>query len=76
MKISDIITLSEDVAVGSVVSDSIAGIAAPLFGSKRMIRRAVDPNNYTGIGKKKKRTEGYATPVKVRGNDKNGLSSK
>jgi hypothetical protein len=71
MKISDIINhLNEDAVAGSTMAGNIASVNFPLFGDKKMIRRAVDPNGYLGDGKQKKRGTGYVHPVKVRGNDK------
>jgi hypothetical protein len=72
MKISDVITLDEDAVAGTTMAGNIASVNFPLFGDKKMIRRAVDPNGYLGDGKQKqkKRTTGYVHPVKVKGNDK------
>ena len=71
MKISDIINhLNEDAVAGTTMAGNIASVNFPLFGDKKMIRRAVDPNGYLGDGKQKKRSTGYVHPVKVRGNDK------
>jgi len=62
MKIIDII-MNEDADASSTASGDIATVAFPLFGKKKMIRRAVDPKGYLGQGKKK--SVGYANPVKV-----------
>jgi len=56
MRIKDIITEEGDTA--GTLSSSIATVAFPLFGDKKMIRRAVDPNNY--LKKKKKVKESAA----------------
>lgn len=50
MRISDII--KEDGSVGGTGAASVATVAMPLFGDKKMIRRAVDPFGYLS-GKKK-----------------------
>lgn len=42
---------------------AVASIAMPLFGDKKMIRRAVDPNGYLGDGKIKQPSVGYTKPV-------------
>ena len=66
MKIRDII--SEDADGGAAMSTSSADIATvnfPLFGKKKMIRRAVDPNGYLPT-KKKKASVGYVNPIKVK----------
>lgn len=70
MKISDIINLNEEASAGATSAGNIASVNFPLFGDRKMIRRAVDPNGYLGNGKKKKGSTGYTHPVKVRGNDK------
>ena len=67
MKISDII-LNEDAEVGTTMAGNIASVSFPLFGKKKMIRRAVDPNGYLGDGKYTKKNVGYVNPVKVKKN--------
>lgn len=67
MKITEIINEDAD---GGISAGSFASVNFPLFGDRKMIRRAVDPNGYLGDGKKKKGSTGYTHPVKVRGNDK------
>lgn len=67
MKITEIIYEDAD---GGISAGSFASVAFPLFGKKKMIRRAVDPNGYLGNGKKNKGSTGYIHPVKVKGNDK------
>jgi len=66
MKISDIITLNEDAEAGTTMAGNVASVNFPLFGKKKMIRRAVDPNGYLGDGKKKNNSVGYVNPVKVK----------
>ena len=68
MKIRDIITEDADGSGdgGAAMSTSYSDIATvnfPLFGKKKMIRRAVDPNGYLPK-KKKKASVGYVNPVK------------
>lgn len=67
MKISDII-LSEDASAMATTSADMASVAFPLFGKKKMIRRAVDPKGYLGDGKPK--NVGYVHPVKPKGKKK------
>lgn len=52
MKIKDII-LNEDADAGSTAAADFASVSFPLFGKKKMIRRAVDPNGYLNPKKKK-----------------------
>jgi|TARA_R110002074_G_scaffold195479_1_gene361820 hypothetical protein len=52
MKIRDIVT--EDAEAGTTMAGNIASVTFPLFGDKKMIRRAVDPKNHLGKKKKKK----------------------
>lgn len=54
MRISDIIKIKEDASAGATGAAGIATVAMPLFGDKKMIRRAVDPNGYM-FGKKKRK---------------------
>lgn len=64
MKIHEIIledTSSAD--IGATGYSNIANVAFPLFGKKKMIRRAVDPNGY--IGYAKAYTGGYKHKVKT-----------
>ena len=63
MKISDII-LNEDADVGTTMAGNVASVTFPLFGKKKMIRRAVDPNGYLGDGKYTPKNVGYVHPVK------------
>ena len=58
MRISDIRPkkIEEDASAGATGAAGIATVAMPLFGSKKMIRRAVDPNGYM-FGKKKRKVE-------------------
>ena len=67
MKIHDII--QEDADIGTSMAGNFASIAFPLFGKKKMIRRAVDPNNYLGSSKKPY-TGGYKKKVKVKNENK------
>ena len=64
MKIYDIIT--EDADEGSTMAGNVASVSFPLFGKKKMIRRAVDPKGYLGDGKIKKQSTGYNTEVKLK----------
>lgn len=64
MKISDII-LNEDAEIGTSMAGNFASVNFPLFGKKKMIRRAVDPNGYLD-GTKKKESVGYVNQVKVK----------
>lgn len=64
MKIYDII--NEDADAGSTMAGNIASVSFPLFGKKKMIRRAVDPKGYLGDGKRKKPSVGYNKEVKVK----------
>ncbi|MDA9302583.1 hypothetical protein N9578_00010 [bacterium] len=63
MKIIDII-INEDADAGATASADMASVVFPLFGKKKMVRRAVDPKGYLGAGKIK--SVGYANPVKVK----------
>ena len=67
MKIRDII--QEDAEAGTTMAGNFASVAFPLFGKKKMIRRAVDPNNYLGSSKKPY-TGGYTKKVKVKNANK------
>lgn len=58
MRIKDIINEEGDVA--GTNASSIAAVSFPLFGDKKMIRRAVDPNNYL---KKKRKVKESATDL-------------
>ena len=64
MKVFDII--SEDADGGSSMAGNFASVSFPLFGKKKMIRRAVDPKGYLGDGKLKLPKVGYNKPVKVK----------
>ena len=55
MKIRDIVI--EDAEAGTTMAGNIASVSFPLFGDKKMIRRAVDPKGYLGKKKKKKVTK-------------------
>ena len=55
MKIRDIVI--EDAEAGTTMAGNIASVSFPLFGDKKMIRRAVDPKGYLGKKKKKKITK-------------------
>jgi hypothetical protein len=59
MRISDII--KEDGSVGGTGAASVATVAMPLFGDKKMIRRAVDPFGYLSGKKKPKVAENVIT---------------
>jgi hypothetical protein len=68
MRIHELITnnISEDASAGAVDASSVnpGGIAFPLFGPKKMARRAVDPMGYTTPKKKKKNPQPYTKKVK------------
>ncbi len=64
MKINDIIY--ESISAGGMGSGSFASVNFPLFGKKKMIRRAVDPKGYLGDGKIKKPKVGYNQEVKTK----------
>lgn len=64
MKIYDII--NEEADAGSTMAGNVASVAFPLFGKKKMIRRAVDPKGYLGDGKLKKQPTGYNKEVKLK----------
>ena len=68
MKISDIITETADAA--TTTSGVFASVAFPLFGKKKMIRRAVDPKGYLGDADVKKTGVVYVNPVKVKTNER------
>jgi hypothetical protein len=68
MKINDII--SETTGEGSIGSGVFASVAFPLFGKRKMIRRAVDPHGYLESGKKSKKSVGYVNPVDTKGKQK------
>ena len=63
MKVFEIII--EDADGGSSMAGNFASVSFPLFGKKKMIRRAVDPKGYLGDGKLKLPKVGYNKPVKV-----------
>jgi hypothetical protein len=65
MKIVDIINETAD--AGSTTSGVFASVAFPLFGKKKMIRRAVDPHGYLESSKQKKKSVGYVNPVDTKG---------
>lgn len=68
MKITDIIT--EDADAGSTMAGNFASVAFPLFGKKKMIRRAVDPKGYLENNSVKKQSVGYtAYSTAKKGND-------
>ena len=56
MRIHEIVknNISED-----TTSSDVAGLAFPLFGPKKMVRRAVDPMGYTKPKKKLKNPKRY-----------------
>ena len=56
----------EDADAGSTMAGNVASVAFPLFGKKKMVRRAVDPKGYLGDGKLKKQSTGYNTEVKLK----------
>ena len=60
MKILDII--HEDAEAGTTMAGNIGSVAFPLCGDSKMIRRAVDPNDYI-TPKKKKSKVGYVNKV-------------
>lgn len=64
MKILDIIM--EEADAGTSSSNCFASVAFPLFGKRKMIRRAVDPKGYLGDGEIKKPKVGYNQEVKVK----------
>lgn len=55
--------MNEDDGAATTSSANVASVAFPLFGKKKMVRRAVDPHGYLD-GSKKKSTVGYVNPVK------------
>lgn len=61
MRIHEIVknNISED-----TTSSDVAGLAFPLFGPKKAIRRAVDPMGYTKPKKKLKNPKPYTKKVK------------
>ena len=63
MKVFEIII--EDADGGTSMAGNFASVSFPLFGKKKMIRRAVDPKGYLGDGKLKLPKVGYNKPVKV-----------
>lgn len=67
MRIQEIITnnISEDASADATSASDVnpGGIAFPLFGPKKAVRRAVDPMGYTKP-KKKKNTKPYTNKVK------------
>lgn len=68
MKITDIIT--EDADVGSTMDGNFASVAFPLFGKKKMIRRAVDPKGYLEDNSVKKQSAAYTVySASKKGND-------
>ena len=64
MKVFDII--NEDAEAGDSMAGNFASVSFPLFGKKKMVRRAVDPKGYLGDGKLKLPKVGYNKPVKVK----------
>lgn len=66
MRIHEIIknSISEDASVDATASSDVAGLAFPLFGPKKAIRRAVDPMGYTKPKKKLKKPKPYTKKIK------------
>ena len=67
MKIHEILKsdMNEDSDAGTTSAD-VAGLAFPLFGPKKAIRRAVDPMGYTTPKKKKKKKSFSPYPKKIK----------